>query len=574
VRAELADLPDVAVYTSDQVTTLYPDAAECDAAAERLGHVPYTPLAFTALGTLAARAVYAVSRPSHKVIVVDCDNTLWKGVCAEDGPSGVSLDGAHLALQAFLVEQHGRGRLVCLCSKNDEADVFAVFRSRSDFLLQEDHLSAWRVSWEPKPVSLKALAQELSVGLDSVVFIDDSPIECFEVASACSDATVVQFPGDEVAARRVLNHLWCLDARPTTSEDRRRGAMYREQAQRVQYRQEATSFEAFIAGLQLQVAINPIGAEDVARAAQLTERTNQFNFSTIRRSESAIRHALETGALRFWGVRVSDRFGDYGLVGLLGFAVEANAIAVDTFLLSCRALGRGVEHRMLAALGQAALDRGLSRVEIPWVKTTRNAPALKFAGETGAQPGSDGSATGAISLDAAAAAGIRFVPAGGETPQARLGFTGTGRSARTDPRMLAEIARELSDPREVLRRMTRETESAVSSGRETPPDDVTEVVRQIWAECLARPVTRVSDGFFDLGGTSFAAVQVAARLVHEFGLDLSLADVLSRPTVEGLADFVSRSKATRARSAIPRLPRRVARAGAGSTWDPQAETHD
>src|SRR5439155_351282 len=173
IVARLRERGGVYAFTPDEIQAAYPVADWSDPDGDEMGRVPYTPAFFTALGTVLARKVYALLSPPRKVIAVDCDETLWKGVCGEVGPQGVELDAPRLALQAFLVAQQNAGALLCLCSKNAEEDVWEVFDRRPDMPLRREHLVAWRVNWQTKSVNLGELAAELGLGLESFVFLDD-----------------------------------------------------------------------------------------------------------------------------------------------------------------------------------------------------------------------------------------------------------------------------------------------------------------------------------------------------------------------------------------------------------------
>ena len=375
---ELAPLNSVYLVSSAEMTERYPVREYYDPFTDKNGHIPYTTSFFTALGTLLARKIYALQTPARKVIALDCDNTLWKGVCGESGPLGVEMDAPHRALQQFMIAQQEAGRLLCLCSKNSEQDVFDVFAQHPDMLLKREHILAWRINWQPKSENLAALAQELQLGLDSFIFVDDNPLECAEVKAGCPEVLTLQLPEQAERIPRFLQHAWPFDHLKITATDRQRTALYRQNAQREQARQGAASFEAFLATLELEIHISQMTPEQVERVAQLTQRTNQFNVSTIRRTEGEVAHLSRAGELEFSVVEVRDRFGDYGLVGVMAFKTQANALHVDTFLLSCRVLGRGVEHRMWKTLGEIATTRGLETVSVPFLPTAKNQPAFDF----------------------------------------------------------------------------------------------------------------------------------------------------------------------------------------------------
>src|SRR5581483_11117937 len=232
-------------------------------------------------------------------------------------------------------------------------------------------------NWRPKADNLRELASELNLGLDSFVFIDDNPLECAQVRASCPEVLVLQLPAGD-AIPQFLANIWAFDKQKVTEEDRKRTAFYREDRDRELFRQQASTLESFLAGLQLEVNISPLAPAELARVSQLTQRTNQFNCTTVRRSEDEIQKACTAGELECLTVCVRDRFGDYGLVGAMMYRAGNGCLTVDTFLLSCRVLGRGVEHRMLRHVGEIARGKQLSRVDVQFIPTKKNAPALSF----------------------------------------------------------------------------------------------------------------------------------------------------------------------------------------------------
>jgi FkbH-like protein len=374
---ESGSVPGLALVTSQELAAAYPVADWHDPWAERAAGLPYKPEFLAALGTLLARKVHAAQQPPVKVIVADCDGTLWDGACGEEGAESVGLGAGRLAVQDFLCAQRQAGKLLCLCSKNRPQDVLAVFDQRGEMRLRREDFVAWRLNWRAKSENLRSLAGELQLGLDSFVFLDDNPLECAEVRANCPEVLVLPLPADPAAARRMLAHAWWFDQGPGSYEDSRRTELYRRQQAREELRWASPSLAEFVAGLQLQVHLAPLSAEQVSRVSQLTLRTNQFNLSGLRRSESEVRSLL-LGPAKCLVAEARDRFGDYGLVGVLVFTVREESLQADSFLLSCRALGRGVEHRMLARLGEIAQELGLPRVTLIFRPSPRNQPAREF----------------------------------------------------------------------------------------------------------------------------------------------------------------------------------------------------
>ena len=279
IVAELGEAPGLCLLRPDDFG-LYPVNDYDDPQRDQLGHIPYTPLFFAALGTILARKIHTLLSPPHKVVVLDCDNTLWKGVVGEEGVTGITIPPAWMGLQRFMVELAGRGFLLCLCSKNDEPDVLEVFDRRPDMVLRRDHLVSWRINWQPKSQNIRSLAQELNLGLDSFVFLDDNPVECAEVRAGCPEVLTLRLPIDG-DIDGFLKHVWAFDRLRVTSEDQQRTAMYKQEAERARFQREAPTIEEFLAGLDLRITIAEPSPDQVARVAQLTQRTNQFNFTTV-----------------------------------------------------------------------------------------------------------------------------------------------------------------------------------------------------------------------------------------------------------------------------------------------------
>jgi FkbH-like protein len=538
LRSELQRMPGVHLLTAEEIARLYAVGEVHDPHADELGHVPYTPEYFAALGTALARKVHALTAEPYKVIVLDCDETLWRGICGEDGPEGIVLDAPRRALQEFMLRQRQAGMLLALSSKNNEADVLETFRRHPEMPLRLEHFVSWRINWEPKSVGLRALAEELGLGLDSFIFVDDLAKECAEVEAQCPEVLTLALPPDPAEIPEFLAHVWAFDHATVTEEDRRRAAMYAEQAQRDKLARQAASLADFIASLDLQVRIAAPVPAQLARVAQLTQRTNQMNVTTRRRTEGEIRALMESGEAEVLAVEVSDRFGSYGLTGVAIFRSREEALEVDTFLLSCRVLGRGVEHRLLARLGQIAVARGLPWLEVPFQMTARNRPALQFLESAGAAHRQQRDGGVLFRFRAAEAAALEYRP-DRETPApAAPEPRPQSRRAVSRPDYV-KIARELRDPRVVLERARAAAPRPVVRAGGGEPRTVLEAeLARMWEELLGvRP--GIHDSFFDLGGHSLTAVELLARVRRRYGVDLSLEVLFGGPfTIEELAKAI------------------------------------
>ena len=523
-RADLEVCPTVNVITAKDVLDLYPVEAVEDPHAAELGDVPYTAIFFTALATAIARKIHAITAKPHKVIAIDCDDTLWAGVCGEDGPEGVVIDGPRRALQEFIAERRREGMLLAIASKNNEEDVLATFRAHPEMPLKIEDFAARRINWESKAVGLAALANELGLGLDSFVLLDDNAKECEEAVAGAPEVLALPLPANPGEITEFLRHVWAFDRARVTEEDRRRPEMYRQEAERTQARNQAGSLEEFLASLELEVRIEPMRAEQAGRVAQLTQRTNQMNTSGIRRSEPEIRALAESG-LECWTVTVKDRFGDYGLTGAIIFGPAGDALVVETFLLSCRVLGRGVENQMAARLNEIARQRALSKVDIKFTPLPRNKPAAMFL-----------QGLGQILVGQAPR------PAG--DPQVALRPSGK-RASRADqgicPTNYLRIATELRDPEAILANILATSARAIpkAANLDPPRTPLERELATLWAELLNVPAVGVHDNFFALGGHSLLAVQLLSRVRQTYGVDLSLEIVYSGEfTVAELAKAV------------------------------------
>lgn len=526
VESSLRGLNIVRLLPLSELNDLYPVEEWHDPHGDELGHVPYTAEFFTALGTLLARKIHAARMTPYKVIALDCDETLWQGICGEDGPEGVVIDPPRRALQEFMVAQHEAGMLLCLCSKNNEEDVVETFQLHSEMPLRLEHFVARRINWDAKSDSLRELAAELELGLDSFIFVDDNPEEGAEVEAGLPEILTIPLPDRAEEIPHFLKHIWAFDHLRITEEDRKRTALYAQRIERRRLEKQASSLAEFIASLNLEIRIDTMSPEQLPRVAQLTRRTNQMNLTTIRRSENEIRTLLHSGQAECLTVDVSDRFGSYGLTGVVIFKPGADAIRVDTFLLSCRVLGRGVEHRVLSRLGEIAQERGLGRVDLPFIPTQRNRPALLFLESVGAERRSETAEGLLFRFPAEDASRITYAPESAR-PQAPAGTTTGTEPAAADDRESVDfvrIARELCDVDRIAAHVRMQSRDATvpQDTSAAPRTDLEKRLARLWAELLDRSAVGVHDNFFDLGGHSLLAVQLLSRVRQTFDIDLSL----------------------------------------------------
>jgi FkbH-like protein len=366
----------------------------------RMGLLAGCPLSTSGLRHLAdhlTRTVAALLLPAAKVVVLDLDNTLWGGIVGEDGPGGIAigpsgLGAAFASFQDALLALRAQGVLLAVASKNNEADALEIFDNHPGMRIRREHLAGHRISWQSKSESLRELAAELSLGVDSFVFVDDSPTECAEVRRVLPEVTVVQLPAEPARYVEVLRAVPQLDRMTLTDEDRMRASAYAAETARTAARAavegDPDALRAHLRSLELVARVRRIGDADVARAAQLTQKTNQFNLTTIRRSEADLEAMRRDPAWRLYALDVTDRFGDYGTTGLV-FARRLDDGAtweLDTVLMSCRVLGRGVESALLRIVTADLIAVGAARLIGRLIPTKKNAPVRDFLPRHGFEP--------------------------------------------------------------------------------------------------------------------------------------------------------------------------------------------
>ncbi len=341
--------------------------------------MPYTNHAMPLLLDEYARAIRERFAARRKVLLLDADNTLWGGVIGEDGPDGIQIGDEYPGVlyrrfQAELLELRASGLLLCLVTKNNEADVREAFDT-VDMPMGWDHFAAVRANWDPKSASIASIASQLNVGVDSMLFIDDNPVELAEVAARFPQLAARQFNIREAAdALAWLADLPDLGTWSPSSEDLAKSDQYRQEAERQDLAAAATSIEDYIASLDMVLEAGINRADQVKRIAQLTNKTNQFNLTTRRYSESDILAAMEDG--RVFDFRVRDRFGDMGIIAV----VVVRGAEIEAFLMSCRALGRKIEDDIVKYVLANVSE---PRLAATYVRTAKNPMVADFYDRVG-----------------------------------------------------------------------------------------------------------------------------------------------------------------------------------------------
>lgn len=337
---------------------------------------PYTEAFWDLVGDATAKAILSKSKASKKCVVVDCDNTLWGGIIGEDGLSGIALGDDYPGsvfrdFQHQLLNLRSQGVMIALCSKNNEEDVWEVFDKHDGMILKKDDVVAARINWVDKPSNIASIAKELNIGLDSFVFVDDNPMEIEHVRAALPEVTCILVPEELTFYPVTFGSYQGFDRERVSSEDRARSDMMLQERKRRELATAVTP-EDFRRELKLKIDLFDVQPEHIARVSQLINKSNQFNLTTRRKSESEVLALTKREDARVLAWRVSDRFGDYGLVGVAILELKDEIAEIETFLMSCRVLGRKVEHSIFAAICDLVAKENRKELRGSYLRTQKN----------------------------------------------------------------------------------------------------------------------------------------------------------------------------------------------------------
>jgi FkbH-like protein len=338
-----------------------------------------TPAAGPTYGEYVARIIAARQGRSAKCLVLDLDNTLWGGVIGDDGMDGIvigqgsALGEGFAELQAYAKELARRGVILAVSSKNDEANALEPFEKHPDMVLRRTDIAAFRADWTDKAANIRAIAQDLNIGLDSLVFLDDNPAERIQVREALPMVSVPEVPDDPAMIPHILADAGYFESLAITAEDLQRSAQYQENIAREQHRANASDLEGFLRGLAMQMVWRRFDTLGMQRIVQLINKTNQFNLTTRRYTDEDVAAILADPRAVGLQIRLLDRFGDNGIIAIIIGRMEDGAtLALDTWLMSCRVLGRQVEATTLNLIAATARAMGATTLRGQYIPTKKN----------------------------------------------------------------------------------------------------------------------------------------------------------------------------------------------------------
>lgn len=352
-----------------------------------IAKAPYTREALREIAFEDFKFIRPLKGKNKKCLVLDCDNTLWGGIIGEDGLSGIILGktypgSAYYEFQQEILSLYKRGVVIAICSRNNEEDLWEVFRNHPDMLLREEHIATAQINWQDKASNIRQIALDLNIGLDSMVFVDDSEFEIDLVRKEMPEVESIILPeGRSVEYREILAACGLFDTLTISNEDRKRGVMYKAEASRRKLNTQATDLESYYKSLEMVVDVCFADEFSIPRIAQQTQKTNQFSLTTRRYNEANITSFVKSDDYDVIYLKLRDKFGDSGIVGTCIMKYENDKAIFDTFLLSCRVLGRGVEDVFLVQALNLAKKRGCKSAVGEYYATAKNAQVKRFYAE-------------------------------------------------------------------------------------------------------------------------------------------------------------------------------------------------
>jgi len=354
-----------------------------------IGRAPFSREALREIALENFKYIRPLKGKNKKCLALDCDNTLWGGIIGEDGLAGIKLSKTHpgsayYEFQQEILNLYNRGVILALCSKNNADDVWEVFQKHPDMLLKEEHIATAQINWGDKAANLRQIAIELNIGLDSIVFIDDSEFEVNLIRQVLPEVEVIRLQQNKsIEYRDILASCGLFDTLTLSEEDKRRGTMYKAETSRKKLQSEITDLKTYYKTLEMELEIRFPDDFSIPRVSQLTQRTNQFNLTTKRYSESDIKDFINKKESDVIYLRLKDKFGDSGIIGTCVLKYMEEKAIIDTFLLSCRVLGRGVEDAFLIQVLKLAKKRGCKIAIGEYYATRKNAQVEHFYDERG-----------------------------------------------------------------------------------------------------------------------------------------------------------------------------------------------
>jgi FkbH-like protein len=337
--------------------------------------------------------INSIEMKRKKCLILDLDNTLWGGILGEDGISGIKIGGdypgnAFLDFQKAILELYKSGVILAVCSKNNESDVFEAWDKNPNILIKKEHLALYRINWQNKAENIASIIKQLNIGADSIVFLDDNPAEREIVKQFLPSVETPDFPSRPymlpVFIKTVSDNYF--KTYQLTQEDKSKTKQYKENTKREEFQKGFVNFDEYLSSLEIEIKVQQASTLTIPRIAQMTQKTNQFNLTTRRYSESDILSFIQCGNW-VYTVSVSDRFGDNGITGLVIINIDKTNVKanIDSLLLSCRILGKGIEEAFMFTVFEKLKKAGIQEIEATYIQSAKNEQVKSFYDKLGFQ---------------------------------------------------------------------------------------------------------------------------------------------------------------------------------------------
>lgn len=409
LRALCRSFPGVYVFDYDGLTSMYGKSAWTDSRMWHMARMAVSPHQLPHLAGEYVRYLVNIAGMTRKCLILDLDGTLWGGIVGDDGMGGIKLGttypgSAYVDFQRAVLDLYRRGIILAICSKNDPETALEVIDKHPNMVLRREHFASMRINWADKAANIREIVQELNIGIDGVVFLDDNPAEVELVRAALPEVLSYRMPAQPEEFVAFLRSLPVFDMLTVTDEDRRRGEEYRQQAARRALRTESATLEDFYRQLEMKARIAEASDLTLPRIAQLTQKTNQFNLTTRRYTEQELRERITASGWHVYSLQLEDRFGDNGLVAVGILRPEAELMWIDTLLMSCRVMGRTVEQTFVYHLAVEARRLGYKKLMAEYIPTRKNKVVADLFPSLGFNP------VGTLTSESVAASGTSFPP--------------------------------------------------------------------------------------------------------------------------------------------------------------------
>lgn len=546
----LSNCQNILSISSDKIENYFSEKIDYEPSVGIIGQVPYTEELYEIIGTAIIREIIACDKIPCKAIITDCDNTLWIGVAGEKLLSQITIPQPIKEFQEFLKKSKENGIPICLCSKNNKNDVISIFENHPDMVLKLPDISFERINWQPKSQNVIEILKEANLSSAGVIFVDDNPAECAEVSANCPGIMCIHLSQNLKQRLNYIKNFWAFDCLKITKEDLSRLHKYRQEKLRNSFRCKTSSYSEFIEGLQIKIDIRNAVTEDIPRISQLSYRTNQFTLATNRMNELDVMDCLTKDDT--FVVEVSDRFGEYGLVGVIIGIVTGDTYIVNTFLLSCRTLGRGVEYRCVSFIGELAKKKQCKTVKINFCKTDKNLPMQLFLQNIFTSLQTDGKITSYQSLSKDLER-VVFIPQEYKQSERLPEKEAENNSNQLNNILLTfevmnKIAEELNTSDKLHQKVLsfrKEKMQTIEKGDNKivtdniKQNDIEKVIHRIWSESLGKEQISIENNFFDVGGKSILLPHIILKINQALNVNVSIVDLFQYPTISSLAAYIA-----------------------------------